>query len=122
MVHDKLARKTECKIANIETEHYILSLGAESISLPLPEDTGSDGSVTPTLPTPIPGGGGMGGINELDPVAGEGVDGADNCHAGMDGFDGKTGVVNPLEPGGPRLRSNALSDFSSCCSSARDCI
>jgi len=44
-----------------------------------------------------------------------------NCHAGIEGLAnrgrGDTGV---LDIAGPRLRSKAFKDFSSCCNSFRD--
>ncbi len=93
---------------------------------PTNHDVSEDSGAATSLPLPLVknGGGGAG----LD-GRGTGVDGWDmleavgppaSCHAGIEGFPGSTGVVGPVVTPGPRLRSRALRDFSSCCSSASD--
>lgn len=103
-----------------EEHDYEASSDTVSGSFPLPFGWGSgrDRPEVPDKETP-----GIAGVEETGIlVDGEGVLGADSCHAGMEGFDGSTGVVNPLVLVGPRLRSSAFRDLSSCCSSARDCV
>ncbi len=84
---------------------------------------GESGAAT-SLPLPfdIPGYEEVGGG-----IWGGGVDGtlaagelAANCHAGIEGFPGRMGVEGPVDMLGPLLRSRALRDLSSCCSSASD--
>lgn len=67
-----------------------------------------------------------GGLPPLVTVSDDGV-GVASCHAGMLGLpmpNGRTGAGDAGALGNEllRLRSSALSDFSSCCSSASDCF
>ena len=57
---------------------------------------------------------GTGGVDDrLSPTA--------SCQAGIDGLAGKLGMDGVKGVAGPRLNRSAFSDFSSCCSSPRDC-